>query len=153
MTTSISYWNYPAAIYAGENALSVLPQVCKQYGLQNILLVSDVGLHGLGLVARIAEPLRLLARVLALQGDTVDDVIDWVLALRSTLGIPHTLAEIGIHGEDSVLIGERAVADISSSDTNPIPFTAAQYGATYRRAVSGETRAALGHASTGRDPG
>lgn len=103
--------------------------------------------------AAIAEPLRLLARVLDLTGDTVDDVIDWVLTMRSTLGIPHTLAEIGITGDDAVLIGERAVADISSSDTNPIPFSADQYAAIYLRAVSGETLAGHGHTSAGRNPG
>lgn len=97
--------------------------------------------------AAIAEPLRLLSRVLALPGDTVNNMIDWVLSLRTTLGVPHTLVEIGIGGDDDVLFYEQAKAGTLSSDTNPIPFSADQYASIYIRGVSGVTRAGLADAS------
>lgn len=58
MTATISYWNYSTGIYAGENALSILPNACKQHSLQNIFLFSDADLQELGLVGRIVDSLR-----------------------------------------------------------------------------------------------
>ena len=89
----------------------------------------------------IAGPLRVLACLLGLPGTSVDDVIDWVLQLRSSLGIPHSLRDIGIQGDDAASIGRQAVADTSSSDTNPIAFSADEYAAIYMRAVAGQTHA------------
>ena len=89
----------------------------------------------------IAEPLSRVVRLLNLPGDGVDAVIDWVLDLRQTLGIPHTLQAIGIDGSDAPEVGQQALADISSSDTNALPLTAAEYSAIYLRAVAGQTRA------------
>ncbi len=45
-------------------------------------------------------------------------MIDWVLDLRERLGIPHTLAELGIGTEQAEKVGRMAVAD-PSSGTNP----------------------------------
>ncbi len=44
----------------------------------------------------IAEPLTRLARFLDLPGEGPDAVMNWVMALRSEVGIPHSLAELGV---------------------------------------------------------
>lgn len=84
----------------------------------------------------IAAPMQPLARYLDLPEPGLPGVLAWVLALRETLGIPHTLREIGIDGADAAQVGEMAVAD-GSSATNPVPFTAVQYADIYRAAVNG----------------
>jgi alcohol dehydrogenase class IV len=120
-------------VHAVAHALGALHH--KHHGLLNAILLPyllDANR------AAIAEPLQTLARVLNLPGDSVDDVITWVVTLREALDIPHTLAAIGITGEDADLVGQRAVADISSSDTNPITLTAKEYSAIYLRAVAGQ---------------
>ena len=44
----------------------------------------------------IDERMVRLARFLDLPGDGVDAVMDWVLALRQEIGIPHSLADLGV---------------------------------------------------------
>ncbi|MBI2382017.1 MAG: iron-containing alcohol dehydrogenase [Gammaproteobacteria bacterium] len=84
----------------------------------------------------IAERLCHLARVLALPEIQPGAVVTWVLALREELGIPHTLATLGI-GEDCLdWIGEAAVQDPSAGG-NPIAFDAGQYRELARRAING----------------
>jgi alcohol dehydrogenase class IV len=62
--------------------------------------------------------------------------LDWVLALRREIGIPDTLADIGIDASEASLIGELAIAD-GSAATNPVPFTAGAYADLFTRAVEG----------------
>ncbi|WP_026182563.1 iron-containing alcohol dehydrogenase [Leeia oryzae] len=106
----------------------------KHHGLLNAILLPYLLKAN---AAAIEEPLRLVARVVGLPGERVDDVIDWVVQLRQALGIPHTLAEIGMTGEESDLIGAAAVADLSSADTNPIALTADDYARIFLNAVHG----------------
>jgi len=77
------------------------------------------------------------ARYLNLPGPSFTSFLDWILALREHIGIPHTLSAIGIDASDDGTIGELAVAD-GSHATNPIAFTAVQYGEIFRRAVEGQ---------------
>ncbi|WP_353190752.1 iron-containing alcohol dehydrogenase [Pandoraea pnomenusa] len=84
----------------------------------------------------ISERIAALARYLDLPSATFDGFLDWVLALRDSIGIPHTLAEIGIGAEDAQRIGEMAVAD-GSSATNPIAFDADSYAKLLTAAVRG----------------
>ncbi len=84
----------------------------------------------------IEERITGLARYLDLPRPSFSAFLDWVLALREQVGIPHTLAEIGIDAAQAGLIGEMAVAD-GSSGTNPIPFNKAEYAAILCKAVAG----------------
>ena len=77
-----------------------------------------------------------LARYLGLAEPGVDGVINWVLSMRSTIGIPHTLAEIGIDDARIDEIGPMAVAD-AAAGTNPIQFDASRYAAILSDAVNG----------------
>ncbi|NYT35428.1 iron-containing alcohol dehydrogenase [Allopusillimonas soli] len=86
----------------------------------------------------IQAPIQLLSRYLGLGAPPghFDDVMAWVLALRESLGIPHTLREIGIPDTDVALIGNMAVAD-GSAATNPIRFSTEEYAAILRDALNG----------------
>ena len=74
----------------------------------------------------VAPRLMALARYLELPGDGPDAVLDWVLRLRRDVGIPHTLAEIGIDEGQAERVGRMASED-PSGGTNPVIFTADQY--------------------------
>ncbi len=74
----------------------------------------------------VAPRLMALSRYLELPGDGPDAVLDWVLRLRRDVGIPHTLAEIGIDEGQAERVGRMASED-PSGGTNPVIFTADQY--------------------------
>ncbi|WP_407330407.1 iron-containing alcohol dehydrogenase [Enterovibrio sp. 27052020O] len=88
---------------------------------------------------QIEEKMTRLAHYLDLdiQGSGTDAVLSWVLALRKSVGIPHTLSEIGITESDAELVGNMALHDPSASG-NPISFTAAQYSQLFSDAVNGK---------------
>ena len=74
--------------------------------------------------AALTEHLDLLARVLGRTGDGFDAVLRWFLELRTDLGIPHRLGELGV---DEGATAELALAalDDPSAGGNPVPLTAA----------------------------
>ncbi|MEE3936287.1 iron-containing alcohol dehydrogenase [Pseudomonas viridiflava] len=78
-----------------------------------------------------------LAVYLRLPKPGFSGVMDWVLSLREQIGIPHTLADIGIHDQDAELVGQMAFAD-GCSHTNPIRHSAEAYAAIFTRAVRGQ---------------
>ena len=63
------------------------------------------------------------ARLLALPRPGLSGVLDWVLALREELGIPHSLGELGLKEEDAVALGPEAAQDPSAGG-NPLPLDA-----------------------------
>ena len=77
-----------------------------------------------------------LARSMGLDDQTFDGFLTWVLDLRKRIGIPHTLAEIGIDDAQAEKVGEMAVED-PTAGTNPIQFSASEYADILRNAVSG----------------
>ena len=82
--------------------------------------------------ARIEDAARYLGLSNGFKG-----FLDWLMALRSEIGIPNTLADLGI-GEDKLdQIAEMAMRDPSAGG-NPIAFTEAQYRDLASRAVRGE---------------
>ena len=87
---------------------------------------------------RVAVEQRItrLARYLDLPQPSFTAFLDWVLSLRETIAIPHTLAAIGIDDKQAELIGRMAVADASAA-TNPIPFSEKDYAGILRNAVTG----------------
>jgi len=87
----------------------------------------------------IEDSLGLLARVLGLPGGGYAAVMDWVLALRERIGIPHTLAELGVTPDHVPLLAPMAAAD-PSSPTNPVPLDAGVCAELYRHAISGDLR-------------
>jgi len=85
----------------------------------------------------VSERIERTARYIGLEDASFEGFLNWVLALREQLGIPHTLAEIGIEEDQQVKVGQMATEDPSAGG-NPIQFTAEQYSAIFSRAVCGE---------------
>ena len=83
----------------------------------------------------ILEPVARLSRYLGLKPG-FDPFLDWVMELRSSIGIVNTLQEINIGDDRLDEIGEMAVAD-PSAGTNPIAFDAKSYSEVAANAVHG----------------
>ncbi|MNW12692.1 hypothetical protein D3C71_2104500 [compost metagenome] len=62
--------------------------------------------------------------------------MDWVLGLREAVGIPHTLAEIGLDEAEADRVGRMASED-PSAGTNPVNFSAEKYSQLFRAAIRG----------------
>ncbi|WP_193161476.1 iron-containing alcohol dehydrogenase [Microbulbifer hainanensis] len=84
----------------------------------------------------VAEPMTRLARYLGLPHEGVDGVLDWVLELRTEIGIPHSLEEIGIDNRQMKKVGQMAAADPSAGG-NPRKLDAKQYSELFERALRG----------------
>ena len=84
----------------------------------------------------IEDDAAYLANALGV-GNSLDDLIHWVLELRKEVGIPHTLAGMNLNDTEADRIGAMAVEDPSAGG-NPIQFTAEQYANIFRCAVQGE---------------
>ncbi|MFM7273027.1 MAG: iron-containing alcohol dehydrogenase, partial [Gammaproteobacteria bacterium] len=90
--------------------------------------------------AAIDERSARLARYLDLPGAGVEAVIDWVIALRAEIGIPHTLGELGVGMEQAAALAPEAFADPSTGG-NPLPIDETGFRELYGRCITGELRA------------
>lgn len=71
--------------------------------------------------AAIEERITRLAAYLGLGEPGFDGFLDFVLALRAGVGVPHTLPELGVDDRQAGLIAEMALADPSAGG-NPRPL-------------------------------
>ncbi len=85
----------------------------------------------------IDDKLVRLAAYLGLARRTSSAVVDWVLDLREAIGIPHTLAALGVNEEHAVAFAKMAEAE-PSTPSNPRPVTAVELEQLYRNAISGK---------------
>ncbi|MVW76530.1 iron-containing alcohol dehydrogenase [Pseudomonas xionganensis] len=104
------------------------------HGLLNAVLMPYVLVANRGV---IEAQMERMARYLNLAQPGFAGVLDWVLQLRSEVGIPHSLGEIGIDDARIEQVGLMAEVD-PSAGTNPIAFSAAQYSALFEKALKGE---------------
>ena len=93
----------------------------------------------------IADKTAVIARVLNLPAPGFEGFFDWVLKMRRDLGIPHSLADIGVSADQAAIIGREAAIDPSAGG-NPIPVDAAQLERIFRAAVDGRLAAVDGAA-------
>ncbi|MFZ0488265.1 MAG: iron-containing alcohol dehydrogenase, partial [Arenicellales bacterium] len=63
-------------------------------------------------------------------------VLDWILELRETIGIPHTLADLGVTEAQVDELTATAVVD-PAGGTNPVPLNESNLAQLYRDAISG----------------
>jgi len=82
------------------------------------------------------ERLAAMARYLDLPGQSAQSVIDWTIALRREIGIPHTLKDIGV-GEDMIEEAAPMAERDPSTGGNPRPVAAEDYATLYRMALGG----------------
>jgi alcohol dehydrogenase len=85
---------------------------------------------------KIERDIERAAAYLGVEGG-FDGFLRWILALRKEIGIPHTLAEIGIDASRLDEIAAMAIKDPSAGG-NPIAFTEKQYRALAKRCVTGK---------------
>jgi alcohol dehydrogenase class IV len=109
----------------------------KHHGLLNAILLPYVLLANR---VAITETLERCARYLGLDDPGFDSFLAFILSLRDEVGIPHALSAIDIADDEAERIGAMAVADPTAA-TNPLPLTAADYAAIFRRACAGELAA------------
>jgi len=70
--------------------------------------------------AAIDAKLTRLAAWLGLSNPGYQAVLDWVLALRREIGIPHTLKDIGVGSDRLDILSEMAAVDPTAGG-NPVP--------------------------------
>jgi alcohol dehydrogenase class IV len=103
------------------------------HGLTNAVILPYVMTYNRN---AIADKAAVIARVLDLPGKGYDGFLAWVLQMRRDLGIPHSLAEIGVNADNAAVIGSEAAIDPSAGG-NPIPVNATQLEQIFRAAVGG----------------
>jgi alcohol dehydrogenase class IV len=85
----------------------------------------------------IEERMTRLARYLGLKDPGFEAVLAWVLQLRKEIGIPHTLAALGVKESDLDTLVPMAVDDPSTGG-NPRPAGAAEMREMFVKAVRGD---------------
>jgi alcohol dehydrogenase class IV len=107
------------------------------HGLTNAVVLPYVMRHNRSAIAARSE---IIARTLGLASPSYAALADWVLELRETLGIPHSLATIGVDVGNASVIGEQAARDPSAAG-NPTPVDATTLERIFRAAVAGDLKA------------
>jgi alcohol dehydrogenase class IV len=85
----------------------------------------------------IEEKLARLARYLGLQNPGFQSVLDWVLQIRKEIGIPHTLAALGVKEADLDMLAPMAVEDPSTGG-NPRSAGLAEMRQMFVKAIRGD---------------
>jgi hypothetical protein len=85
----------------------------------------------------VEEKLTRMARYLGLANPGFQAVLDWVLALRKEIGIPNTLADLGVREADLDTLVPMAVDDPSTSG-NPRPAGHAEMRQMFVKAIRGD---------------
>ena len=86
--------------------------------------------------AAIEDRLTRLAAWLDLPDPSFQSVMDWVLELRESFDMPHTLAAMGVTGERLDELSEMAARDPTAGG-NPIPVGAAEMKEMFVAAIEG----------------
>jgi len=86
--------------------------------------------------AAIEVKMARLARYLGLADASTQGVIDWVLALRRELAIPHTADSLGVKAADLDRLSAMAAEDPSCGG-NPLPVDAAALKRLYQASLDG----------------
>ena len=84
----------------------------------------------------IEDKIVRLAAYLGLRQPSFDGVLEWILELRQTIGIPKTLADLGMRAEHIETFAPQAFNDPSTGG-NPIPLTTEEFAALYRNCIEG----------------
>jgi alcohol dehydrogenase class IV len=86
---------------------------------------------------RAIEPkMGRLAAWLGLKRQSYDGFFDWILELRATIGIPPSLAGLGVREEHAKEFAPQALADPSTGG-NPLPMTVGDFEKLYLNCIRG----------------
>ena len=89
----------------------------------------------------LSEKMQRLAAYLNLSQHSFTGVLDWILELRNNIGVPDTLAELGVTPEHAQSFAQQAFDDPSTGG-NPIPVTVADFAQLYRNCIEGKLNTA-----------
>ncbi|MFW5969066.1 MAG: iron-containing alcohol dehydrogenase [Halofilum sp. (in: g-proteobacteria)] len=84
----------------------------------------------------IADRMAPVAQALGLLDTSFDAVFNWVLQFRERLGVPHTLADLGVDDNRADEIGRLGEIDPPAAK-NPVPVKAADLEGIFVNAVNG----------------
>lgn len=126
------------AFQKGLGAMHALSHPCgavlnTHHGLTNAVVMPYVLVFNR---PAIEDKMTSLAAYIGMPNPSFQAVLDWILELRETIGIPHTLAELGVteaHVDD---LTAKAVID-PSGGTNPVPLNDSNLAQLYRDAMNG----------------
>ena len=130
------------AFQKGLGAMHSMSHPCgavydTHHGLTNAVVMPYVlGFNRPSIEDRMAD----LARCLGLGDTGFEGVAQWVLDLRARIGIPHTLADIGVPPDAASRLAPMALVDPSSA-TNPIELTTPALESLFENALQGRLRA------------
>jgi alcohol dehydrogenase class IV len=105
------------------------------HGLTNAVLMPYLLAFNRG---AIENRLARLAGYIGLENASFEGFLAWIIELRESLGIPHTLPELGVGEADIERIATMAEADPSAGG-NPLPFDAAAARRVLEAAMTGRT--------------
>jgi alcohol dehydrogenase class IV len=88
----------------------------------------------------LEERMERLAAWLGLGERSYSGVLGWVLELRREIGIPDTLAALGLREEHAAAFAPQALAD-PSTGSNPLPMTERDFEQLYLNCIRGEPQA------------
>lgn len=130
------------AFQKGLGAMHSLSHPCSamlgtHHGLTNGVVMPYVLAFNRGAVE---HKLVALARYLGLANPSFESILQWVLDLRREIGIPHTLAELGMKPEHIPVFAPMAAVDLTAP-ANPRPVAEAEMAYLYGRAIRGEVAA------------
>jgi len=126
------------AFQKGLGAMHSLSHPCgavlnTQHGLTNAVVMPYVLQRNR---PAIEESATDLARFLDLPQPSLDSLLNWVIELRKQVGIPNTLAEIGVSENHIEELSKMAAVDPTVGG-NPIPLDASDMAKLYANAISG----------------
>ncbi|MGR5063962.1 iron-containing alcohol dehydrogenase [Photobacterium sp. DNB22_13_2] len=82
------------------------------------------------------EKMLRLSHYLELEKEGFDGVLEWILALRKQLNIPHTLSDLDVNTQDKKAIAAQSVLDPAACG-NPIHLSQEQYENVFYHALNG----------------
>lgn len=87
--------------------------------------------------AALEDKMTRLAGLLGLRKRSFDAVLEWILELRMQIGIPHTLADLGVQEHHAEEFASQAYVDPATGG-NPVAMTTDDFVALYRRCILGQ---------------
>jgi alcohol dehydrogenase class IV len=85
----------------------------------------------------LEEKMTRLAAWLGLPRPSFDAVQGWILGLREQIGIPATLADLGMQAAHVPTFAQQAFDDPSTGG-NPLPMTPDKFAQLYRNCIDGK---------------
>ena len=85
----------------------------------------------------IEDKMSRLAAYLGLAKPSFDAVLKWILDLRREIGIPATLADLGMQPAHVATFAPQAYDDPSTGG-NPLPMTSDKFAELYRNCIEGK---------------